>query len=128
MNQVNTNTSKKIGTARLKQRRDFVRIQRGGSRFKGQFLTIMSRPKFAQSPHGLFGLVTPKAIGKANIRNLIKRRLRHIVTLVPELLNQHDVVLVASSNSLLASFDDLKSDVLKARERFHAPRAVSIRR
>jgi ribonuclease P protein component len=88
----------------------------------------MSRPKYEKLRSGLFGLVAPKALGKAHDRNLIKRRLRHIVTLVPEILNAHDVVLIASSNSLVATFDDLKAEVLKASERLSAaPRHKNIR-
>lgn len=60
---------------------------------------------------GRFGLVTPKSIGKAHDRNLIKRRLRHIISLYPEILHQHDLILLALPNSQTASFDELIRDV-----------------
>jgi ribonuclease P protein component len=74
----------------------------------------MARAGYGQDGTGRFGLVTPKSIGKAHDRNRIKRRLRHIISLVPEILNKQDIVLLASTACIDASFEQLKNDVVNA--------------
>lgn len=103
-----------VKVSRLKKRRDFVRIQRNGLKVRGRFLVVMSRPKFAKSEAGQFGIVAPKALGKAHDRNFIKRRLRHIISLNTQMLSSHDVVVLATAQSLSASFDDLTNDMVRA--------------
>jgi len=103
-----------VKVSRLKKRRDFVRIQRSGLKVRGRFLVVMSRPKFGKAETGQFGIVAPKALGKAHDRNFIKRRLRHIISLNTQVLGTHDVVVLATAQSLSASFDDLTRDMLHA--------------
>jgi ribonuclease P protein component len=80
----------------------------------------MMRHAFGKNTTGRYGLVAPKAIGKAHDRNLIKRRLRHIISLHPDILNDRDVVLLASAASAGASFNDLKLDVLRGSQKVSA--------
>lgn len=112
--------SQPCAPVRLKTRKEFLRVQRTGARFRGKFITFMARGSGSAANMGRFGLVTPKTMGKAHDRNLIKRRLRHIVSLHPEILNQRDVVILASSQALDASFDELKRDVLLAEQKLPA--------
>lgn len=106
----------KTQPGKLKNRRDFLRVQRGGLRSKGHFVSLISRARH-ESVAGRFGLVTPKAIGKAHDRNKIKRRLRHIVSLFPEIVGEKDVVLLAFAQCKEVSFEDLKTDLLNTAER-----------
>lgn len=103
-----------VKVSKLKKRRDFVRIQRNGLKVRGRFLVVMSRPKFGKVEAGQFGIVAPKALGKAHDRNFIKRRLRHIISLNSQVLSTHDVVVLATTQSLSASFDDLTNDMVHA--------------
>jgi ribonuclease P protein component len=129
MMQVKDSTTKpKVERARLKKRRDFLRIQRGGFKVRGRFLVVMSRPKFPKAPIGHFGIVAPKALGKAHDRNFVKRRLRHLVSLNPEILQTHDIVILATTQSIEASFEDLKTDIVQASLRLKSQPARSFKK
>lgn len=64
---------------RIKQSRDFARVRSGGVSFPGRYL-VLSVLRGAVSGGGFqFGLITPKRLGTAVMRNKIRRRLREIV-------------------------------------------------
>jgi len=128
MMQVKETIKPKVERARLKKRRDFLRIQRGGHKVKGRFLVVMSRPKFHKAPTGLYGIVAPKALGKAHDRNFVKRRLRHLVSLNAEILQTHDIVLLATMQSIDASFEDLKNDIAQVSLRIKSQPARSFKK
>ena len=59
-----------------------------------------------------FGFVTSKKVGKAVVRNTVKRRLREIARQVP-VKGGWDLVLVAQKGTGQASFQQLKEAVLE---------------
>ena len=61
---------------RLRSRREYDAVQRGGRRVSARFVTLLARPGAA--PHDRLGLVASRKIGGAVIRNRAKRRLREI--------------------------------------------------
>lgn len=104
----------RISKARLSTRREFLRVQRGGIRYKGRFIVFMARGIYEQSSLGRFGLVAPKTMGLAHQRNKIKRQMRHLVLQFPELLAGQDVVLLATAQCVDARFDELQADFANA--------------
>ena len=59
-----------------------------------------------------FGLSVGKKVGNAVVRNLVKRRLRAIVTeLLPDIKKGYSYVLVARSGIQDAPFQSLRRDV-----------------
>ena len=75
---------------RVLRRRDFARAQRRSARGSTEHLQAL-----LQRGNGRFGLTVSKKVGKAVTRNLIKRRLRHILREHKALFVDFDVVVVA---------------------------------
>ena len=95
-------------TRRLLSRRDFLRVQRRGARAKGNGLVLIAMP--GQQDQGRAGLVVSKKVGKAHLRNLIKRRLRHILRENKNTFARRDLVVMALPQIADLSFEDLKKD------------------
>lgn len=115
--------------ATLKKRSEFLRI-RGGARWSGSAFVLEAKPREANLPaEGAdaprFGFTVTKQIGKANVRNRVRRRLRAVVTaLAPERARSNfDYVLIARLNALDRPFADLQKDLEQAFDRVHHPGA-----
>jgi ribonuclease P protein component len=68
-------------TARLLRRPDFDRVYKTGRRFGSPLFTafLVQRPEDAAGSRA--GFTTPRGLGKAVVRNRIRRRLREVVRL-----------------------------------------------
>ena len=64
---------------RLRNTRDFDNVYKGGRRQHNREFTIIKKPNNLNNNR--FGFSISKKIGKANVRNLLKRRLKEIVRL-----------------------------------------------
>jgi ribonuclease P protein component len=111
---------------RLRKRRDYLRVQRFGSRYFGRYIVaVAERCKIGEN--GRVGFTVPKKVGAAHVRNKIKRRLRHIVRNNPNLFFERTLVIVARDNASNASFTDLVSDVVDACRKIRDRRAGDAR-
>ena len=93
---------------RLLSRGDFLRVQRRGARAKGKALVLIAMPTL--KPSGRAGLVVSKKVGKAHSRNLIKRRLRHILRENKNTFSRRDLVVMALPQATMLSFKENKKD------------------
>ena len=95
---------------RLKKRKEFAYLYNNGSAKHTANLTIVYIPtKYRELK---VGFSITKKIGKAYIRNLIKRRLRDIVRdIVPRMKDNHNVVFIAKAGIENVTFDQLKKQV-----------------
>lgn len=94
---------------RLTLRKHFAYIYRKGKRSSSKYFTLYSVPsKFKIYK---LGFSISKKIGKANKRNLLKRRLREITRLSNYILPNFNYVLVAREGVETLSFDELKNQV-----------------
>ena len=98
---------------RIRKRRDFLRVQRFGTRVLGKFFTLVGR-SIPLNTEGRLGLTVSKAVGKAHVRNLIKRRLRHILRENRNLFSRHDLVVIAQPSIVSISFEELQAELLRA--------------
>ncbi len=64
-------------TAKIRCKRDFDRIFSDGRRFHGRYLTLV-RAEPSEPHTTAYGLVVGKRVGKAVVRNRVKRRLREV--------------------------------------------------
>jgi ribonuclease P protein component len=99
-----------IGEQHLTKREDFALVQTHGRRRGARLMSIKSRP------NGLiltrWGIVTSKRVGKAVLRNRVRRRLREIIRGLP-LRDGYDVVVTARPETVNAEFVELREVLLR---------------
>ena len=94
---------------RLRRPQDFRAVQRNGQRWFSEHLVLSKLPNGRD--HNRYGFVVSKQVGNAVTRNLVKRRLRAIVS---SSLTHHpsglDIVLIARKSSSSSSYAGLSKD------------------
>lgn len=84
-----------------------------GARGNADALVVLARP--VRAGHvGRVGFTVPKKVGKAHERNLVKRRLRHLMRHQKERFAAHDVVVIAREGAAQLSFEALSAELDKA--------------
>lgn len=101
---------------RLQKRREFLRIQRFGTRHFGKYVVLISLKN--STDLGKAGITVSKKVGPAHCRNQIKRRLRHVLRTNPFIYMKKQIVIIAKDSASEASFDDLKDDLIKTYLKF----------
>ena len=96
---------------RLTKNGSFVYMHKNGKKINGDYLYINYLPTKAKTNR--YGFIVSNKIGKANVRNLVKRRLRAIVR---ENLNKistsNNYIIIAKENIAELDFASLKLHVL----------------
>jgi ribonuclease P protein component len=109
--------------ARLKDRADFLRAQRGVRKVAaGLTLEICFTPdKNARKGCFRVGFTASRKVGNAVVRNRAKRRLRALAQAVLPLAGQEctDYVLVARAGTLIRPFAALQTDLAGALQTAH---------
>ena len=104
--------------ASLRRRADFARLRRHGRRAAGKTLTLYLADALPRDATSVVGITVNKAIGKAVVRNKLRRRLAAIVD---DALAQSGralrMVIVARPSAALADFATLRTDFLSALRR-----------
>ncbi len=101
----------------LKKRRDFLRAAKDITIISHNVMLQAARPMFGEEQRSArIGFTATKRLGKANVRNRIKRRLRAVVqTLCSKLaMDNVDYVLIGRLSTVSCSFDDLVRDMTYA--------------
>lgn len=104
---------------RLLRSQDFRKVYDQGARFAGPFFAAfcLRRPE-TDGPR--VGFTTPRALGKAVVRNRIKRRLREAVRFELEHLSpQWSIVINPRRKALEAPLPDLQREVERLFLRCH---------
>jgi len=102
------------GFASLKRQPDFARLRRQGRRLTTKSLVIYCSDPLPSDPSSLVGITVTKSIGKAVIRNKLRRRLAAIVD---EALAQHGamrLLFLPRPPAAQAPFADLRAEVTSA--------------
>lgn len=97
---------------RIRKRREYLRVQRFGTRMFGRHIVAIAQKEKSGSC-GRIGLVVPKKVGAAHVRNKIKRRLRHILRINQAIFFEKALVIVARDSISGATFAELTSDVIE---------------
>lgn len=97
---------------RLRKRREFMFLQRTGTRGKSRCCTVVVR----RSTHATFkvGFTVSKKVGNAVCRNLMKRRLRHIVRTQRGRCEGYEINVIAHPPAAEAEFTQLERDVWRS--------------
>jgi ribonuclease P protein component len=94
---------------RLCRRKDFDNVFRKGRSWNNELLVLRSLPN--DLPHNRYGFITSKRLGKAVVRNRVRRRVREVVRVLP-LAASWDIVVSAKAKSADAGFQELHNAVI----------------
>ena len=91
----------------LKMNYEFRRVYNKGKSGVSPFLVVYARPN--RGGKNRLGVTVSAKLGKAVIRNRVRRRLREIFRLSQESMKQgYDIVLVARSRAVTATYWELE--------------------
>lgn len=105
--------------ARLAKRREYLRVYEQGRKLFSRYAVLF----FADNglPHSRIGITATKKLGKANVRNRLKRWTREVYRRQREPLGLHvralDLVVNVKPNAAEASFLDYSRDLEKVLRR-----------
>ncbi|HIZ76607.1 MAG TPA: ribonuclease P protein component [Firmicutes bacterium] len=98
-------------TNRLKKRKDFTKTYKKGRSLNGRAVILCYRK--TTRPYYRVGFTVSKKVGKAVVRNKVRRRLKEITRLNSEaFLPGYDYIFIARSKAKDTPFEKLRSDVL----------------
>ena len=103
-------------TTTLKQNYEFRRVYNKGKSGVSPFLVVYARPN--RGKRNRLGVTVSTKLGKAVTRNRVRRRLREIYRLSqPEMKQGYDIVLVARTRAVTASYPELTRAYRKSCEK-----------
>ncbi len=89
---------------RLRKAKDFAAVRREGRSWSDRLLVLVARPNDLDVTR--FGISVGKRVGKAVVRNKVKRRLREAARLT-KVRNGWDLVLIARKDASSADYHRL---------------------
>ena len=104
---------------RLAKRREFVRVYETGRKVFSRYAVLFVAGN--DLPHSRIGITATKKLGKANVRNRLKRWTRETYRRQREPLGLDarslDIVVNVKPNAASASFDEYSRDLARVLER-----------
>ncbi len=104
---------------RLAKRREFLRVYETGRKLFARYSVLFVAPNGL--PHSRIGITATKKLGKANVRNRLKRWTREVYRRQREPLGLDprslDVVVNVKPNAADASFQEFSQDLGRVLER-----------
>lgn len=100
-------------TRTVKKNHEFRRMYQKGKSSVNSFLVLYIRPN--RLGHNRLGVTVSAKLGKAVVRNRVRRRLREIWRLNDAQLKQgYDMILVARGRSVKSSYREIEKAYLRA--------------
>lgn len=101
-------------SARLLKRGEFRRVYDQGSRVTSSSFALFFAVRCSDPGEPRIGFTTPRALGKAVVRNRIKRRMREAVRLeMPQLTAPMDYIFHPRRSVLGVAFPQLRREVVR---------------
>jgi ribonuclease P protein component len=101
---------------RLTRSKEFTRVRRRGRSAGSPLLAVYVLP--VRSTEIRVGFSVSKKVGKAVVRNRVKRRMREVIRQqIPAMRHGQDVVVVARPPAAQATFRDLADAIISALQR-----------
>lgn len=102
---------------RLKESRDFARVKEQGRSQAGRFF-VLALLREEALPEFRFGLITSKRLGKAVVRNRVRRQIREIIRAHrAEIAPGWNFVTIARWRAADAAYADMEQDWLRLAKR-----------
>lgn len=100
---------------RIRLESDYKYILSKGKRYYSQiFLMSVAPQKEASLESSRFGFITSKKVGKAHIRNRLRRQFREVIRLnMGNIKKGFDVVIVVSPKAVGEKYADIEAQLLK---------------
>ena len=101
-------------TERLRKRSDFLRAQACGARRAGRYLVVyaVSEAAAARAPGVRLGITASRKVGKAVVRNRVKRWVRESYRrLAPRPAVARDLVVIAKPAAAATTFHGIASEL-----------------
>ena len=106
-------------SARLRRRSDFERVYSSGRRFRCSLFTAIA---LLGKGSARVGFSVPRALGKAVVRNRLRRRLREAVRLhLGQLAPGWDVVFSPRPSAFEADFQQIEAEIVRYFASLKAP-------
>ena len=109
---------------RLTKRRDFLRVYEAGRKLFSRYCVLFFAAN--QLPYSRIGITATKKIGKANVRNRLKRWTREIYRIerAPLGLDAHalDLVVNVKPNAAETSFREYRDDLTRVLQKVREER------
>lgn len=97
---------------RITRTNDYRRLYRDGRRVRSAHFQLFHLP--SATGFSRIGLSSSRKVGKAAVRNLVKRRMREILRRQrSEFRFSADLVLVAHPSAALLSYREMETEILK---------------
>lgn len=97
-------------TVSMKYNRDFKRLYNRGQSIAAGYLVLYYRKNF--SDKNIMGITVTKKIGKAHVRNKIRRRIRECYRKMEEsILCGYNFVVVARTRASSARYEQIERDM-----------------
>lgn len=93
----------------LRKDLDFQRVYKKNKAFYNRDFTVLIKNNGLAHPR--FGITVSKKIGKANIRNSVKRKLREILRLNYSYINGVDIIIIPKKHTTDFTYDKLKKSL-----------------
>ena len=104
---------------RLAKRREFLRVYESGRKWFSRYCVVFAAGN--ELPYSRIGITATKKLGKANVRNRLKRWTREVYRRQrePLSLDSHrlDLVVNVKPNAADAGFEQYRDDLQRALER-----------
>lgn len=98
----------------MRRRGDFDRVFQQGRHNSGRLLAVRTVPN--EQALSRYAYAIPRRVGKAVVRNRVRRRLREIVRTLP-VSEGYDVVISVRPEAATRSFHELKQELTRLLQR-----------
>ena len=93
----------------LRKSEDYSEIIKNCPKYKNKYFSLY----YKESKNNLFGITVPKKIGKAIIRNKLKRQVKNIITTNEKYIqSNYNYVIIIKEPSLKLDYEGLTTNLL----------------